>query len=167
MFISSVVFLLIARTHFITPFEIDECVAKARLLVQQMTLDEKIVMVHGGQSEGWVGYIPGNDRLGIPALTINDAGNGFRDNNHPGSTTCWPSALAAGSTWDLDRIQKLGEYMAQEFYDKGSNVLLGPGVNLARVPLNGRTFEYMSGGDPFLGYTVIYLTNSHSACTNM
>jgi beta-glucosidase len=45
--------------------------------------------------------------------------------------------------------------MGREFYGKGANVQLGPGLNIARVPLNGRNFEYMSGGDSFLGYTLV------------
>ncbi len=43
----------------------------------------------------------------------------------------------------------------QEFFGKGANVQLGPGVNVARVPRNGRNFEYLSGEDPFLGYTLV------------
>jgi len=129
---------------------------RAKMLISKMTLQEKIFMLHGhGYSLGYTGMVPGNDRLGIPAILMNDAGNGFRDDSHPGTTTCWPSALAAGSTWDVSMVQALGEAMGEEFYNKGSNVLLGPGVNLARVPLNGRNFEYMSGGDPFLGYILV------------
>ena len=45
--------------------------------------------------------------------------------------------------------------MGEEFFGKGSNVQLGPGVCLARVPVNGRNFEYISGEDPFLGYTMV------------
>ena len=45
--------------------------------------------------------------------------------------------------------------MGKEFFAKGANVQLGPGVCLARVPRNGRNFEYLSGEDPFLGYTLV------------
>jgi beta-glucosidase len=45
--------------------------------------------------------------------------------------------------------------MGQEFFNKGANVQLGPGVNVARVPLNGRNFEYLSGEDPFLGAHIV------------
>ena len=48
-----------------------------------------------------------------------------------------------------------GEGMGREFYGKGANVQLGPGLCLARVPRNGRNFEYLSGEDPFLGYTLV------------
>ena len=45
--------------------------------------------------------------------------------------------------------------MGKEFYDKGANIQLGPGLNVARVPLNGRNFEYLSGEDPYLGYRMV------------
>ena len=48
-----------------------------------------------------------------------------------------------------------GTAMGKEFYGKGANVQLGPGVCIARVPRNGRNFEYLSGEDPFLGYTLV------------
>eukprot|EP01035_Chromulina_nebulosa_P038659 gene38659-52229_t len=128
---------------------------RALLLLVQMTMDEKISMLHGTSGSGYVGYVAENTRLGIPALKINDGPQGFRDDSHPGSTTCWPSALTMGATWDRELCFQWGEAIAQEFYGKGSNVMLGPGLNLARVPLNGRNFEYLSGGDPYLGYTLV------------
>lgn len=57
-------------------------------------------MLHGTSGSGYVGYVAENTRLGIPALKINDGPQGFRDDSHPGSTTCWPSALTMGATWD-------------------------------------------------------------------
>ena len=132
---------------------------RAKELLSQMTLDEKISMLHGHpndvNSKGYVGYVSGIERLNIPALKLSDAGNGFRDNDHPGTTTCWPSALAMGSTFDVELSNKFGIALGEEFFDKGSNVLLGPGLNLARVPLNGRNFEYLSGGDPYLGKSLV------------
>ena len=79
----------------------------------------------------------------------------MRDNNHVGTTTAFPSALTVAATWDLNLCAKWGEAMGEEFYGKGSNVQLGPGMNIARVPLNGRNFEYMSGGDSYLGYKLV------------
>ncbi len=52
-------------------------------------------------------------------------------------------------------MQLWGQAMGDEFYRKGANILLGPGLNLARVPLNGRNFEYLSGEDPYLGYQLV------------
>ncbi len=109
-------------------------------------------MLHGQyDAQGYVGYVPSNTRLNIPALTLNDGPQGFRDDQHVGTTTSFPSGLSIGATWDVNMAYSWGETMGAEFYGKGSNIQLGPGLNLARVPVNGRNFEYMSGGDPYLG----------------
>jgi beta-glucosidase len=59
------------------------------------------------------------------------------------------------NTWDKDAFTKWGTALGDEFFNKGSNIFLGPGLNLARVPLNGRNFEYISGEDPYLGYSLV------------
>ena len=132
---------------------------RADLLIAQMTIDEKLAMLHGVTdaflNTGYVGYVPENTRLGIPALKLNDGPQGMRDDAHVGTTTAFPSALTVGATWDVNLVSKFGKAMAQEFFNKGCNIFLGPGLNLARVPLNGRNFEYLSGADPFLGYTLV------------
>lgn len=102
-----------------------------------------------------VGNIAGNTRLGIPQILMNDGPQGFRDNAHPGTTTQWPCGLAIATTWDPTAAADWGASMGKEFYQKGSNVQLGPGLCVARVPRNGRNFEYLSGEDPFLGYKMV------------
>jgi len=84
----------------------------------------------------------------MPDLRLNDGPQGFRGN--PGTSTAWPASLAIGATWDLDLARQWGEAMGLEFFLKGANVQLGPGMCLARVPLCGRNFEYIGGEDPFL-----------------
>ena len=76
----------------------------------------------GGPSgvSGYVGNVCENTRLGIPALKMNDGPQGFRDNEHPGSTMAWPCSLAGSAA------------MGAEFYGKGANVQLGPGMCLAQ-----------------------------------
>ena len=59
------------------------------------------------------------------------------------------------ATWDVDSMKEWGIGMGKEFYAKGANVQLGPGMNVARVPRNGRNFEYLSGEDPFLGQVLV------------
>ncbi len=86
---------------------------------------------------------------------MNDGPQGFRDGANPGTSTAWPSAMTVGATWDAALVRAWGVAMGAEFWGKGANVQLGPGVNVARVPRNGRNFEYMSGEDPFLGYTLV------------
>jgi beta-glucosidase len=131
-----------------------------------MTLDEKILMLHGPPSGpccqcntsalcAYVGNVAPIPRLDIPPITMNDGPQGFRDNGHPQTTTAWPSGLTMAASWDVDALHEWGVGMGKEFYAKGSNVQLGPGVCVARVPRNGRNFEYLSGEDPFLGYTLV------------
>ena len=63
--------------------------------------------------------------------------------------------MTVGATWDVELVYAWGAAMGAEFWGKGANVQLGPGVNVARVPRNGRNFEYISGEDPFLGYILV------------
>lgn len=129
---------------------------RTELLLAQMTTEEKITMLHGDSSNpNYVGFVKGNDRLGIPELRLNDGPQGYRDDARPGSTTAFPSAMTVGATFDRDLMYKFGAAMGQEFFNKGANIQLGPGVNVARVPLNGRNFEYISGEDPYLGYAMV------------
>ena len=122
---------------------------RADLLIEKMTLDEKIVMVHGVSPipiKGYVGYVPPNLRLGIPALTLADGragvGNGARD------ITLLPAPIAVASSWDLDLINEYGKVLGQEQWAKGTNVELGPSIDVVRVPEWGRTFESY-GEDPY------------------
>mmetsp|Transcript_4435 Transcript_4435/g.8078 ORF Transcript_4435/g.8078 Transcript_4435/m.8078 type:complete len:716 (+) Transcript_4435:1-2148(+) len=127
--------------------------ARAKAMLEKMTVDEKLTMLHG-KIGPYVGNVAGNIRLGIPALNLNDGPQGFRSEAYPGSTTAFPSALSAAATWDPNSLFAYGSAMGSEFYKKGANVQLGPGLCVARVPRNGRNFEYISGEDPFLGYTL-------------
>ena len=122
---------------------------RADLLIRQMTLDEKIVMVHGVTPrpiEGYVGYVPGNVRLGIPALKLADGraavGNGARD------ITLLPAPIAAASGWDVGVMREFGRVLGREQWLKGTSVELGPSIDVVRVPEWGRTFESY-GEDPY------------------
>jgi beta-glucosidase len=127
---------------------------RAKALLAQMNLNEKLTMLKGTLGN-YVGNIPENTRLGIPALKLNDGPQGFRDEAHPGTTTAFPSGLTIAASWDEQAVFDWGAAMGQEFFDKGSNIQLGPGMNVARVPVNGRNFEYLSGEDPYLGYVLV------------
>jgi beta-glucosidase len=141
---------------------------RATALLREMSLEEKVAMLHGPASgsccecdekEGplcnYTGNIAPNSRLGIPQIKMNDGPQGFRDNKHPGTSTSWPSAMTVAASWDEELALAYGAAMGKEFAGKGANVQLGPGVCVARVPQNGRNFEYISGEDPFLGYTLV------------
>ena len=122
---------------------------RADLLIEKMTLEEKIVMVHGVSPipiKGYVGYVPPNLRLGIPALTLADGRAGV--GNDAKDITLLPAPIAVASSWDLGLIHQYGKVLGQEQWAKGTNVELGPSIDVVRVPEWGRTFESY-GEDPY------------------
>ncbi len=139
---------------------------RADLLLAQMTQDEKIAMVHGPMAMplgpqypmpagaiGSAGYIPGNERLGIPAQQESDASlgvtNPMRVRGADDHSTALPASLALAATFNPDIARKGGVMVGTEARAKGLNVMLAGGANLARDPRNGRNFEYL-GEDPLL-----------------
>jgi len=145
---------------------------RATAMVKNMTMDEMLMMLHGpvaptpccechkdgnitSRKCAYTGNVAPNTRLDIPPINMNDGPQGFRESIFPGTTTAFPSGLTVAASWDVDAMLAWGDGMGKEFFAKGANVQLGPGVCLARVPRNGRNFEYLSGEDPFLGYTLV------------
>ena len=142
---------------------------RAGLVLQQMTLDEKIALLHGNGmahasqwqmplthlSNGGAGYVEGVERLGIPPLFISDAAYGVRDSGANGRySTALPSDLAAASSWDPQGACEYGAVIGRELRAQGFNMSLGGGINVTREPRNGRTFEY-AGEDPLLAGTMV------------
>ena len=109
-------------------------------LISRMTLKEKITMIGGDEMA-----TKPIERLGIPALKMTDGPIGVRW----GHTTAFPSGIAMASTWDTTLIEKYGEAIGQETRGQGRDVILGPCVNIARLPMGGRNFESY-GEDPYL-----------------
>lgn len=129
---------------------------RVQSILANMTLPEKVHMLHGpswNETQIYTGNVFAIDRLLIPSLRMNDGPQGFRGID-AGTSTAWPAALSLGATWDVDLARQWGEALAKEFAQKGANVLLGPGMNVARVPQNGRNFEYIGGEDPCLTSTL-------------
>ncbi len=91
------------------------------------------------------------DQAGVPELKVTDGPNGARgaDGNHGPTSTSWPTGSAMGATWDPDLIEEMGRQLALEALAKSSHVLLGPTVNIPRIPNAGRNFECFSE-DPLL-----------------
>ncbi|MCF6223310.1 MAG: glycoside hydrolase family 3 C-terminal domain-containing protein [Flavobacteriaceae bacterium] len=127
-------------------------------LVSSMTLEEKITMVHGINKKdknglGYVGYLPGISRLGIPPLRMQNgpsgAGSTFSSHRHLAPATAFPVPIAQSATWNASLIYKVGKVIGIETKAQGRDVLLGPGVNIVRIPEGGRNFEYYSE-DPYL-----------------
>jgi beta-glucosidase len=101
------------------------------------------------------GYVPGIPRLGVPALRMSDASLGVTNPGYrPGDTaTALPAGLALAATFHPALARSAGAVVGSEARIRGFNVLLGPGINLARDPRNGRNFEYLSE-DPLLSATI-------------
>jgi len=142
---------------------------RVELVLKEMTLDEKISLLHGNGMEhvprwqmplthlsiGGAAYVEGIPRLGIPALQISDAAYGVRDSGANGRySTALPSSVGAASSWDSESACEYGALIGRELRAQGFNMTLGGGVNLTREPRNGRTFEY-AGEDPLLAGTVV------------
>ncbi|WP_194174233.1 glycoside hydrolase family 3 C-terminal domain-containing protein [Luteimicrobium xylanilyticum] len=119
--------------------------ARAKQVVEQMTLDEKITLVHGTAAGSYTGLVSGIPRLCIPQLKLQDGPVGVRMSD----TTQLPSAAALAATWDTSAAKAYGKVIGQEDKTKGVDVDLGPTVNIVRDPRWGRAFESYSE-DPFL-----------------
>ena len=123
--------------------------------LSRMTLKEKCRLSYA-QSKF---TSPGCERLGIPELSMSDGPHGVRmeinwnDWAHAGWTndycTAFPALTCLAATWNTDMAAKYGKNVGEEARYREKDVLLGPGVNIYRTPLNGRNFEYM-GEDPYL-----------------
>jgi beta-glucosidase len=116
-----------------------------------MTIDQKIAMPFQAQPLwahfGAAGFIPGQPSLCLPDLVLNDAGQGVGDKE--ANTTAFPAPIAQSSSWDPALQRRFGAALGWEAWHKGINVQLAPGIEIDRVPMNGRNFEYMSE-DPYL-----------------
>ena len=127
-------------------------------LLSHMSLDDKIQQVTGSSysdqtNHGAAGIISANARLCIPALVLNDAGAGMGDQQQ--FVTAFPDEIAQTASWDRRLTARYGRTLGTEAFTKGINVVLAPGVDIARTPLNGRNFEY-AGEDPYLaGQTAV------------
>ena len=120
----------------------DSPAEKARKILNRLTLEEKIDFI-GGYKWFAVRAVP---RLGMDAMWMADASSGIRG---VGESTVFPCLVSMTASWNRNLIHRSATVMAEECRAKGISNLLGPGVNIARVPTCGRNFEYM-GEDPYL-----------------
>jgi len=141
---------------------------RADMVLKELTLDEKIDLVHGNGMPGWgpprpnahlgnggAGFVLGVPRLGIPFIQMSDAAYGVRSSAQNGRySTALPSNIAAAASWDPQAACEYGALIGRELRAQGYNMTLGGGVNLTREPRNGRTFEYQ-GEDPILAGTLV------------
>jgi beta-glucosidase len=123
-------------------------IKKAKALVAQMTLDEKIAYLHGiPATQGFTGSIPANTRLNTPALRLADGPSGV--GNGSVGVTQWPDAKAVAASWDVNNAKAYGTAYGAEQAGKGHNVALAPCINILRLPNWGRSFETFTE-DPYL-----------------
>ncbi len=136
---------------------------RADLMIHQMTLDEKIQLVHGigwgvlrggadvpANDNGGAGMVVGIPRLGLPDIQLADSAVGARgaarDSRY---ATLLPSVIGMAAAWDEHAAHLYGQVIGRELRDQGYNMSIGGGVDLIREPRNGRNFEYASE-DPLL-----------------
>ena len=129
--------------------------ARIQDALDRMTLEEKVAMTHA-QSKFSSAGVP---RLGIPELWHTDGPHGIRPEvlwdewDQAGwtndSCTAFPALVNLAATWDRNLARLYGDCIGAEARYREKDILLGPGINMGRTPLNGRTFEYM-GEDPYL-----------------
>lgn len=123
---------------------------RAESIVKQMTLDEKISQIHGSSSGEHFRWVDGVPRLGVPPLPMANgpAGIGPAGRVQP-HATAFPAPIAVAASWDRADARDYGVVVADEFLDIGRKMIEGPTINIARIPVAGRTFEAY-GEDPFL-----------------
>ncbi|RVT79727.1 glycosyl hydrolase [Flavobacterium sufflavum] len=124
-------------------------------LISQMTLEEKIGMLHGNSMFANGGV----KRLGIPELKMADGPLGVREEISRDSwapagltndfATYYPASGALAATWNTEMAYTFGNSVGQELRARDKDMLLSPAINIVRTPLGGRTYEYMTE-DPFL-----------------
>lgn len=129
--------------------------ARVKDALSRMTLEEKVALCHA-QSKFSSAGVP---RLGIPELWMSDGPHGVRAeinwndwgyaNWTNDSITAFPALTCLAATWNPEMSAKYGKAIGEESRYREKDVLLGPGVNIYRTPMNGRNFEYM-GEDPYL-----------------
>jgi len=112
-------------------------------LLGRMTLDEKILLLSGDRKTGF--STNPVERLGIPVMYMTDGPHGVRT----GKATAFPPGVTLGSTWNEDLLEEVGAAIGRETLAKDRHVILGPCINIHRVPFGGRNFESYSE-DPYL-----------------
>ena len=128
--------------------------------LRRMTLDEKIAVIHAQSKFS----SPGVKRLGFPDLWTDDGPHGVRPDvlwdewEQAGQTNdscvAFPALTCLTATWNPDLARLYGESLGEEALYRNKSVMLGPGVNIFRTPLNGRNFEYI-GEDPYLASRMV------------
>ncbi len=152
---SKILFVFSGMALLISCARTDDLDAEVSDIMSKMNLDEKIAVIHAQSKFS----SPGVPRLGVPELWTDDGPHGLRPDvlwdewrsagNTNDSCTAFPALTCLAATWDRDMALLYGKSVGEEARYRKKNVLLGPGINICRIPLCGRNFEYM-GEDPYL-----------------
>jgi beta-glucosidase len=126
----------------------DQLDQRAEELLARMTLKEKLEYI-GGIHAMSIRPIP---RLGLPEIRMSDGPIGVRQDR---PSTRYPAGIALAATWNPLLVAKEGVAMGRDCRARGIHILLAPGVNINRVPVCGRNFEYLAGEDPYLASQLV------------
>ncbi len=133
----------------------EEVEKKIQKLISELTLEEKVSMIHGSGIFATAGV----ERFNIPRLKMSDGPMGVRKDyyndrweeldNNDDFVTYFPCYTALAASWNENLAYEQGNALGEEARGRGKDIILAPGINIARTPLGGRNFEYMSE-DPYL-----------------
>jgi beta-glucosidase len=140
--------VLIGRNTFGADAPPDQVDRRVEALLERMTLEEKLEYI-GGIHAMSIRPIP---RLGLPEIKMSDGPVGVRQ-DRPG--TRYPAGIALAATWNQELAEKEGTAMGRDCRARGVHILLAPGLNINRVPVGGRNFEYLGGEDPYLASQMV------------
>src|ERR1700751_848426 len=129
-------------------FGTDSLDERINALLSRMTLDEKLSYI-GGIHAMSIRPIP---RLGLPEIRMSDGPIGVRQDR---PSTRYPAGIALAATWNTQLAAREGDSMGRDCRARGIHILLAPGLNIDRVPVCGRNFEYLSGEDPYLASQMV------------
>jgi len=135
---------------------------RAKELLATLQNNDKFALLAGAHTEsGYAGFVDthaGGGNGDAPTLRMNDGPQGFNiytDGSLAGTATQFPCLLAVAASFDPEVARKYSAAIVEEFVKKGSNVLLGPDLEVTRVSSTGRSFESLSGEDPVLGAELV------------
>jgi len=127
--------------------------ARAKNLIENMTLDEKLSYI-GGVMHMFLRAVP---RLGLPTFQMADGPCGIL---YSGATTQYPAQIALGASWNKKLAREAGRAYANDAKARGVHILLAPGTNVIRAPQCGRNFEYISEDPYLIGHTAANFIDS-------
>lgn len=158
--ITSIILVLLSASQLFAQVEPNSIDNKIEEIIKQLSLKEKVDMCHAQSKFS----SPGVPRLGIPEIWMSDGPHGVRAEiawdawDHAGwsndSCTAFPALTCLAATFNPQLSYKYGKAIGEEARYRKKDILLGPGVNIYRTPLNGRNFEYM-GEDPYLASKLV------------